>query len=583
MHASSIATMTIEDVTAHLSAVSGLEPFADAIISSGINCDGELLATLVDKASIKASPFRRVGRKFSRSLLAKEVRELHKKGLPSTAPAACALSGEDAATRSFALLHAGDIEAPRWETAVAAECSDNGATGVIFVNTAAGSFVVKAAERPVAEAFATALALDLGMPAARIRAARKGEEEYRAIKRALSSLTLQDGTTTPLQMQLWSTFKRDAILIIELVEDARLLWGMEPTLAAAAFNATTDSGQRCLTQLGELIAFDALINNGDRVPIVHSNIGNPRNVVFSGATNLVAIDQAMQSFATNSKIGRSLYDDYVVRVGTWLRACLFEEASAAADAAADADPASASASASTSASASASASASDARLTPMGAAAAACCAELQAKHDLDPRTAEVCIRAAGFNLNLARSFPRTPGLLAYATRRGANAEPALGSLGPVRDFIARFTAGADIGVEGCALVRHGVCTAARRIASDLDAARIARVRDSSVGSMAECDGSGSGGCGSSALHGDGGAWGRGVAVLDLTFLESMVSVFRDACAAVPESRSAATTPTGSMAVPSPELSSNPDASTKTATPTITLKTTLTTTTTMMMK
>ena len=335
-----------------------------------------------------------------------------------------------------------------------------------------------------------------------------------------------------------------------------------------------DSGSNA-DEMGDLLLAGGSGSTAHRSPIVHSNIGNPRNVVFSGATNLVAIDQAMQSFATNSKIGRSLYDDYVVRVGTWLRACLFEEASAAADAAAeaaaDADPASASASAS------------DARLTPMGAAAAACCAELQAKHDLDPRTAEVCIRAAGFNLNLARSFPRTPGLLAYATRRGANAEPALGSLGPVRDFIARFTAGADIGVEGCALVRHGVCTAARRIASDLDAARIARVRDSSVGSMAECDGSGSGGCGSSALHGDGGAWGRGVAVLDLAFLESMVSVFRDACAAVPESRSAATTPTGSMAVPSPELSSNPDASTKTATPTITLKTTLTTTTTMMMK
>ena len=140
-YASSIGAMTIADVAAHLSAVSGLEPFADAIISCGINCDGELLATLVDKASIKASPFRQVGRKFNRSLLAREVRELHKKGLPSTTPAACALSGEDAATGTFALLHAGDIEAPRWETTVGAECSDNGATGVIFVNTAAGSFV----------------------------------------------------------------------------------------------------------------------------------------------------------------------------------------------------------------------------------------------------------------------------------------------------------------------------------------------------------------------------------------------------------------------------------------------------------
>jgi hypothetical protein len=68
--------------------------------------------------------------------------------------------------------------------------------------------------------------------------------------------------------------------------------------AAKAAGASDSLGQRNLRRLGEIVAFDMLINNTDRVPAVWDNEGNLGNLLFDEAGAIVAIDQQLIAITT---------------------------------------------------------------------------------------------------------------------------------------------------------------------------------------------------------------------------------------------------------------------------------------------
>ena len=96
-----------------------------------------------------------------------------------------------------------------------------------------------------------------------------------------------------------------------------------------------------LERIGEIIVFDAFVNNNDRIPVVHSNVGNGRNIMFGNLGNnddnnnntvkqIIAIDQTISSFISvendqPNSISSKLYQKYLKRVSTWLNACLHYE------------------------------------------------------------------------------------------------------------------------------------------------------------------------------------------------------------------------------------------------------------------
>ena len=66
----------------------------------------------------------------------------------------------------------------------------------------------------------------------------------------------------------------------ERVSEPHVLRDAAPA-AGECFNAETPSGRVTLSGLGDVIAFDLLVNQWDRLPIVWENEGNPTNVMLS--------------------------------------------------------------------------------------------------------------------------------------------------------------------------------------------------------------------------------------------------------------------------------------------------------------
>ena len=106
--------------------------------------------------------------------------------------------------------------------------------------------------------------------------------------------------------------------------------------AKGYLNPETTQGRASLEQIGEIIAFDAFVNNNDRIPVVHSNVGNGRNIMFGrlGTEDncavlkpVVAIDQTIASFANADvndpkSISFNLCNKYKEKVRRWLYSCV---------------------------------------------------------------------------------------------------------------------------------------------------------------------------------------------------------------------------------------------------------------------
>ena len=130
--------------------------------------------------------------------------------------------------------------------------------------------------------------------------------------------------------------KKDFVTTIEYVNDAALLFGMNVDHAKGYLNPETTQGRASLEQIGEIIVFDAFVNNNDRIPVVHSNVGNGRNIMFGrlGTEDncavlkpVVAIDQTIASFANADvndpkSISFNLCNEYKEKVRRWLYSCV---------------------------------------------------------------------------------------------------------------------------------------------------------------------------------------------------------------------------------------------------------------------
>jgi len=206
----------------------------------------------------------------------------------------------------------GLLDTPQWKTIDEANCSADGATGVIFVNTKSGGYVVKASDAPVREMFATELALKLNVPAARQSCCSQQDKSDIVSCLSLLSHAAAKAQHTgavmgemegmlAIHVKLWSVFnQRQFVTAIELISGAELLCGMATERAATLLDSSTEGGVKRLSQIGELICLDAFLNNNDRIPVVHSNVGNGRNVMFGNHGNesedVVAIDQVVSCF-----------------------------------------------------------------------------------------------------------------------------------------------------------------------------------------------------------------------------------------------------------------------------------------------
>ncbi len=78
----------------------------------------------------------------------------------------------------------GALVAARWDTTLDAESSSEGSTGVLFILTASGGYVVKSSSAPAEEYFASLVFAELGLCAPKIRCVGHTETEWSDIKEA---------------------------------------------------------------------------------------------------------------------------------------------------------------------------------------------------------------------------------------------------------------------------------------------------------------------------------------------------------------------------------------------------------------
>ena len=164
----------------------------------------------------------------------------------------------------------GDLSQPAWHTTDHVSCSSEGANGVLFVRTAAGSFVIKGSQQVAEETFASCLFKALAVPTPRVRLTSYTQSEWGTIKSTLrrqcGSIAEVNGLNVQILCKVEKELDRPVLLIMEMVPGASMLEGMLPNQAQFLFNADQAAGQRRLQQVGRIMAVDLLVNNADRFP-----------------------------------------------------------------------------------------------------------------------------------------------------------------------------------------------------------------------------------------------------------------------------------------------------------------------------
>jgi len=129
-----------------------------------------------------------------------------------------------------ASLPAGDVDAPRWDTAFAVGIPDEGTTAaVLFIGTLAGGFCVKASQQPAQEYFAACFMARCGCPVPRVRVVFKHEPEQEQIRAAIRSVAGQycargdTETSARVLSVLNHGLALPQLLVMELVPQAKAL------------------------------------------------------------------------------------------------------------------------------------------------------------------------------------------------------------------------------------------------------------------------------------------------------------------------------------------------------------------------
>eukprot|EP00053_Salpingoeca_punica_P017161 m.164318 g.164318 ORF g.164318 m.164318 type:complete len:399 (-) comp17131_c3_seq1:407-1603(-) len=152
------------------------------------------------------------------------------------------------------------------------ERSEAGAEGVFFVDTNDGAFVVKGSRSLASEAYASLLAARLGVYSPRWRIVTVGNPEGRLMMRVLSDLD----PSGRVEFNLGSL----AHVLIKSYLVGSTLSKVDATKASRILGSS-QAGHDHLISLGRMLALDVLCNNGDRLPLIWDNRGNPGNIMFA--------------------------------------------------------------------------------------------------------------------------------------------------------------------------------------------------------------------------------------------------------------------------------------------------------------
>lgn len=233
---------------------------------------------------------------------------------------------------SLVSLPPGPLSVPLWETAFAAEASDDGSTGVIFVATKAGGYVVKASSQPAEQYFANLVLNHIGVPVPSSRVVCHVDAEWSAIKLAIrngAQRVKERGDTTGadrVRMRLRGPLDRPQLHIMELIPDAKQLEGNANagTLLDPASDCPLAAGR--LRAMGRCLAADVLLNYSDRIPApCWDNEGNGGNIMLTKANiGFCAIDSGVTTISGATSYSRILRKEYIFRARTFLEAVCAE-------------------------------------------------------------------------------------------------------------------------------------------------------------------------------------------------------------------------------------------------------------------
>jgi hypothetical protein len=180
----------------------------------------------------------------------------------------------------FSLPPIKDIDNIEWKNALGVQRSSSGSEGVWFVSTPQGSVVVCSKSTIAIDMFSSSLSRRFGLNSPRMRCVRQQDEEGKLIYSTLLSLDQKRNVGEhSVQVGLNKTYFQvmEYVQSVELgsltYEQAVKIFGVMGTLSAA--------GKQVLHEMGEMIGFDSLINNSDRLPFVWQNNGNAANVLLA--------------------------------------------------------------------------------------------------------------------------------------------------------------------------------------------------------------------------------------------------------------------------------------------------------------
>eukprot|EP00041_Stephanoeca_diplocostata_P016054 m.312304 g.312304 ORF g.312304 m.312304 type:complete len:397 (+) comp20238_c0_seq9:270-1460(+) len=184
-----------------------------------------------------------------------------------------------------------DITDIKWRTGIKGIMrSEAGAEGVFFVETDAGAVVLKGSRSMGAEIYSCLLGTKLGIFCPRWRLIPLKSSEGSAMLAGLSEKDTSGRVRVNLaamQNILLKAYLPGTNFGSLDVARTTEIFGVEGHLSP--------NGVKRLREIGRILALDVLCNNGDRLPLIWDNRGNPGNIMMAkGVGKAVSIDSQIQ-------------------------------------------------------------------------------------------------------------------------------------------------------------------------------------------------------------------------------------------------------------------------------------------------
>eukprot|EP00054_Salpingoeca_dolichothecata_P027165 m.197774 g.197774 ORF g.197774 m.197774 type:complete len:396 (+) comp25882_c0_seq8:43-1230(+) len=193
-----------------------------------------------------------------------------------------------------------DLSSIGWEEKIrGVERSEAGAEGVFFVDSGnTGVFVIKASRSMASECFASLLATRLGIYGPQWRIVTLKTAEGQMMVDTLKEKDPSGRAAISISNQAHVLLKNFAI--------GTDLTKIDFDRAAQIFGKSglSDNGRKRLQEIGAVMLLDVLCNNGDRLPLIWDNRGNPGNIMFAlGLGKIISLDNQI------APIDKSLHTD----------------------------------------------------------------------------------------------------------------------------------------------------------------------------------------------------------------------------------------------------------------------------------